>query len=178
MDTLNQQDLGPRLGEDPTSVLEHCLTLVDTTGIALEFGVAGGVTLNLIAQQVPVVGFDSFTGLPEAWRPRFGKGKFACQPPEVPNAELVIGLFEDTLPAWVATNPDTRVTLVHIDCDLYSSTRTILTHLPLTPGTVVVFDEHHGYPGWEQHEARAWAEARIPHKVIGHGPEQLAVVIL
>ncbi len=78
MDTLNEQDLGPRLGEDPTTgveqhgVLKHCLGLVDTTGIALEFGVAGGATLNLIAQRMPVVGFDSFEGLPEAWRPRFG----------------------------------------------------------------------------------------------------------
>lgn len=171
-------NLGPRLGDEPTSVLLHCLDLVDRTGLALEFGVAGGASLRLIAERMPVVGFDSFAGLPEAWRPAFPAGTFACEPPDTAGATLVVGLFEDTLPGWVAANPDARVTLVHIDCDLYSSTRTVLTHLPLAPGTVVVLDEHHGYPGWEQHEARAWIEARIPHRAIGHGPEQLAVEVL
>jgi len=171
-------DLGPRLGDDPHDVLRHMLAHhVDPTGVALEFGVAAGTTLRLIADRMPAVGFDSFDGLPETWREGFPVGMFACDPPDVPGAQVVDGLFGDTLPAWVAANPDANVTFVHIDCDLYASTATVLRHLPLRPGCVVVFDEYHGYPGWEQHEARAWAEARIPHTVIGHGPEQLAVKV-
>lgn len=41
-----------------------------------------------------------------------------------------------------------------IDCDLYSSTTTALEHVGphLRWGTYVVFDEHHTYPGHEEHE--------------------------
>ena len=53
-----------------------------------------------------------------------------------------------------------HVSFLHIDCDLYSSTKTVLTLLApaIHIGTVIVFDEYCGYTGWEQHEARAWAE--------------------
>ena len=50
--------------------------------------------------------------------------------------------------------------LVHVDCDLYWSTVTVLDHIGphLRSGCVVVFDEFHGYDGAELHEARAWGE--------------------
>ena len=53
-----------------------------------------------------------------------------------------------------------HVSFLHIDCDLYSSTKTVLTQLSpaIRAGTVVVFDEYCGYDGWEDHEARAWSE--------------------
>jgi hypothetical protein len=49
---------------------------------------------------------------------------------------------------------------VHIDCDLYSSTSAVFAAIGETirEGTVVVFDELYGYPGWQQHEARALFE--------------------
>ena len=49
---------------------------------------------------------------------------------------------------------------MHIDCDLYSSTQTILAQLRdrIVPGTILVFDEYFNYPGWEVHEHRAFAE--------------------
>ena len=52
------------------------------------------------------------------------------------------------------------VAFLHIDCDIYSSTRTVLRHLAprLRVGSVIVFDEWCGYDGWEEHEAKAWAE--------------------
>lgn len=147
-------------------------------GSAVEFGVASGQSLRVLAENRKVTGFDSFEGLPEDWRPRFPKGKFACDVPDVPNAEIVIGLFEDTLPNWTQPND---LSLIHIDCDLYSSTSTVLSHLTLKPGMIVVFDEYHGYPGWEDHEHRAWAEYTkregISWTPIAQGPEQLAVRI-
>lgn len=178
-------DLGPRLGHAYLDVLDHVLQLVPDDGYALEFGVAEGRSLSPIAQRLKVVGFDSFEGLPEDWRAGFPKGMFACKPPQIPNAHVIIGLFEDTLPRWFDDLDEELdgLRLVHIDCDLHSSTATVLEHVGprLLPGTFVVFDEFHGYPGCEDHEQRAWSEfvarSGCQYDVIGHGPEQWAVQI-
>jgi hypothetical protein len=95
----------------------------------------------------------------------------------------VPGLFSDTLPStnWQNIGP---IGLVHIDCDLHSSTMTVLNHIGplLNPGTYIVFDEWHGYDGHENHEMRAWQEfadrTGIGWTVIGHGPEQWAIRIV
>ncbi|MEX0775474.1 MAG: TylF/MycF/NovP-related O-methyltransferase [Phycisphaeraceae bacterium] len=58
--------------------------------------------------------------------------------------ELVIGDIEETVPAFVEKNPGLRISLLHIDCDLYKPTRTALEHLfPLVVrGGIVIFDEY------------------------------------
>lgn len=147
---------------DITQALAHGLSLAPTGGMALEFGVYSGRTLKMIAASRAdgVYGFDSFKGLPEAWRSGYPEGTFSVDGlPEVPGAELVVGLFEDTLPGFLAEH-DGPVDLLHIDCDLYSSTRTVLNQVGprLRPGSVVVFDEYFNYPGWQEHEYRAWQE--------------------
>jgi len=128
--------------------------------------VAGGATLKQLARYAPVIyGFDSFEGLPEAWLDENGnqqepKGKFKCHiPAELPaNAYLVIGLFEDTLPAFLKHRPG-PFGLVHIDCDLYSSAKFVLDQLgPYLDDAVIAFDEIRGFPAGEHHEGRAWAE--------------------
>lgn len=163
--------------------LDHALGLVDEPGTALEFGVAGGLSLRRIVAAMPagsqVVGFDSFDGLPEHWRDGFGIGSFRTTRPDVPGAELVVGLYDETLPGWPV--PD-DLRLVHVDCDLYSSTHTVLDHVGprLAPGCLVVFDEFHGYPGCEDHEAKAWREwatDRVTWTVLAQGPEQLLIRI-
>lgn len=149
----------------PHDTLRHALGLVDGPGLALEFGVAAGTTLAIIADALgpagrPVTGFDVFTGLPEDWRTGFAAGEFAqTQLPEVPGARLVAGLFEDTLPDFLAENSD-PVAFLHLDADLHSSTATVLRLLGdrLRPGSVIVFDEFFNYPGWQAHEYRAWSE--------------------
>ena len=47
-----------------------------------------------------------------------------------------------------------------MDCDLYSSTMTVLNGLKdrLQIGTVISFDEYLNYPGWREHEYKAWQE--------------------
>ena len=47
-----------------------------------------------------------------------------------------------------------------MDCDLYSSTVTVLEHVGprLVPGSVVLFDEFFNYPSWQDHEFKAWQE--------------------
>jgi hypothetical protein len=47
-----------------------------------------------------------------------------------------------------------------VDCDLYSSTKTIfdlLGHL-IYSGTIIIFDELIGYRFWRRHEYKAWME--------------------
>lgn len=178
-------ELGPDLGAEhgDQTVLRHVLDL-NPEGWALEFGVGGGGTLATIADRMPVIGFDSFEGLPEDWRPDegFGKGRFAqAKIPQIEGATIVVGLFEDTLPAF---DWPEQVGLFHIDCDLYSSTRTVLEHAGhlIGPGSLIVFDEFFGYPGHEDHEMKAWQEWALDHlcayEVIGHGREQVAFRVI
>lgn len=166
-----------------TEVLSQIkLSRPEFKGWALEFGVATGKTLRLIAEVLPVIGFDSFEGLPEDWRTDFPAGTFAGVRPDVdvPNATLVEGQFLETVPDY--DWPD-FIRLVHIDCDLYSSTKTVLDSLigQNLKGAYVVFDEFFGYPGCEAHERKAWDEfvesQKIEYDVVGHGREQFAVCI-
>lgn len=159
------------------ALLHHVLTTYKPGGVALEFGVGAGESTRLIAAHMPVIGFDSFKGLPEDWRDGFPAGMFAQDTiPRIPNTEFVVGLFDDTLPTF--TFPD-RVGLVHIDCDLYSSTKTVLNHITLNRGTVVVFDEWRGYDGCEDHEQQAWREhaTDLTWDVLGHSFQQWAIRI-
>jgi hypothetical protein len=148
-----------------------------------------GGTIRFIARHVGgrlVHGFDSFEGLPEPWsgfglhRRAFDRGG---RLPRVPaNVRLHPGLFEKTLPAWLAANPG-AVAFVHVDCDLYSATRTVLTQLAgrMVPGTVILFDEYFNYPNWENHEYRAFqefvAEHRVKYRYLGFARQQVAVAI-
>lgn len=143
--------------------LRHALSLAPADGMALEFGVWSGATLRVIAQarkQTEVYGFDSFQGLPEDWRTGFPAGIFESNGlPDVPGAELVVGLFEDTLPGFLARHPG-PVGFLHVDSDLYSSAVTVLEHVGprLDVGSIVLFDEFFNYPGWQEHEFKAWRE--------------------
>ncbi len=131
-------------------------------GLILEFGVFSGRTINRLAAQADqtIFGFDSFEGLPEDWRPDVGKGSFrAGLPPVASNVELVVGWFDATLPSFLEAH-EGPASLIHIDCDLYSSTRTVFTACRdrIVPGTILVFDEFFNYVGWRNHEYRAFVE--------------------
>jgi hypothetical protein len=147
----------------PHETLRAGLRLVGVEGLALEFGVATGATLAIIRDGLPdrtAYGFDVFTGLPEDWRTGFPAGRFAQEElPDVPGAELVVGLFEKTLPGFLAEHPG-PVAFLHLDADLYSAAVTVLDHVGprLVEGSVIVFDEYFNYPGWQDGEHRAWEE--------------------
>ena len=149
----------------PLDVLATALDAWDQQGLALECGVYFGRSLRIIAKASPgmVHGFDSFQGLPEAWKANEPAGAYSTAgltPEELPhNVQLHRGWFSNTLPAFLATTPG-ELGFLHVDCDLYSSTRTVLEAVAdrIRPGTVIVFDDLLGYPGYEQHELRAWRE--------------------
>lgn len=175
-------DLGPFVYAGHYALLRHVMRLTPP-GVALEFGVGSGESTALIAERHTVIGFGSEEGLPEDWRPEFPKGSFAFNHPQIDGVAIVEGWFEDTLPRFDFTPLAGRVGLIHLDADLYSSTATALKYTTpcITPGTVLVFDEFHGYEGCEKHEQRAWfeyvEETGVSYSVLGHSQEAWAVRI-
>jgi hypothetical protein len=169
-------------------LLSAAVKVSNPNGLFLEFGVASGRTISHIAKSRsgPVYGFDSFEGLPEDWRSGFAKGAFAGHLPPVPNnARLIKGWFNETLPAFLAANAG-DVALLHVDCDLYSSTKCIFDLLAgrLKSGAVIVFDEFWNYPGWQRHEIKAFDEFKAEYQLQAHpigfvpSHQQVAFVIL
>lgn len=160
-----QHMAGARVLTSRMDVLDHAIGQRPSAGLVCEFGVFRGETLRRIATALPrltVHGFDTFTGLPEDWRPGYEEGTFALDPAtlQLPlNCKLHKGLFADTLPAFLATH-EGEASLIHIDCDLYSSTACVfdLMSSRIGDGTVIVFDEFFNYPGWQDHEFRAFSE--------------------
>lgn len=150
---------------DRDQLLRFALEKAPPEGLVLEFGVAGGRSLRYLGRLArdTVYGFDSFEGLPEDWTHFQRKGRFSRDgaPPRDlgDNVEIVKGWFEDTLPGFFDRHPG-PLRLAHVDCDLYSSTQTVLKHLEprLQPGSVLLFDEYLNYPGWQQGEHRAFQE--------------------
>ena len=121
----------------------------------LEFGVFSGRTVNYISKFTndTVYGFDSFEGLPEKWRDCFDKGAFSVNgilPQVNNNVVLVKGWFDKTLPDFIKTQ-NKKVSFIHMDADLYSSTKCIFDVLKdyLDADCVIVFDELVNYPGYD-----------------------------
>lgn len=156
-------------------------------GLVCEFGVHKGETITHIAgiaatklPSVVVHGFDSFEGLPDDWFLGRKAGRFSLEgnAPLVPaNARLHKGWFKDTLPGFLREHRE-HAMFLHIDADLYSSAKTILDAMHgegrIVAGTVIVFDEYFNYPGWKEHEYKAWKEfverARVRFEYIGMAP--------
>jgi hypothetical protein len=148
-----------------SALLEFSLSRVDPklNGLFCEFGVFQGHTINFIASKTTetIHGFDSFEGLPETWRTGIEKGTFRVS--ELPkvrdNVKLHKGWFSDSLPIWAKEHPG-PLAFVHLDADLYSSTKTVFDLLGdrIVPGTIIQFDEYFNYPGWQEHEFKAFAE--------------------
>ncbi len=170
-------------------LLDLAMKKVTVDGLCLEFGVWRGATINHVAAQLakPVYGFDSFEGLPEDWNGLVPKGHFKLTtvPKVRQNVELVVGWFDTTLQSFLAAHSG-PVAFCHVDCDLYSSTKTIFQNIGprIVNGTVIVFDEYFNYPGWRDGEFRAFqefcTEAGVTYEYVGYcrTAEQVAVRIL
>lgn len=138
----------------------------------LEFGVFEGETMRWWSEHLAqpgahLVGFDSFVGLPDGWRPGFDEGAFATDgPPTIDDerVEFVAGWFDETLPVFALPPHDQLI--VNVDCDLYSSAATVLQWAEpyLAQGSLLYFDELAD----RDHELRAFQEllARTPLRVM------------
>ena len=170
-------------------LLDYALQQIDKPCLALEFGVYYGGSINYIAKKLPeskIIGFDSFEGLPSSWTGNSGSQFFNTQgaiPKVKKNVELIKGWFNESIPKINYSNyPELR--FIHIDCDLYDSTFDIFQYLGsnIKSGCIIVFDEYFGYPGWKNHEFKAfqeWVAAKnINYKYIGYSRIQVAIQIL
>lgn len=183
--------------------MAHYLNCEAIPGDILEFGVAGGRGLSMLAYwhhqvlsywgyteeeatQRQFIGFDSFLGLPELSEahPRMSAGVFSHNEnpqhplimensPHTPEVVhelfqrlgyrkplIIEGFFNETLNAAIPEHT-TKAALVHIDCDLYESTKEALFAVEpiLEDGAIIAFDDWFCYRGnSEKGEARAFAE--------------------
>lgn len=160
------------------TLLRHVAGLA--SGAAVEFGTGSGESARIMAEKLPVVTFGSIHGLPEDWRDGYPAGAFAYPLPNVNNATIVEGMFDETLPKYDFSKLD--VGLVHMDADLYSSTMTAFEHVGphLKPGCFIVFDEFWDYPGAEDHEQRALREygADWSWRAVGTSHEAFAIQLI
>jgi O-methyltransferase len=137
-------------------------------GDYVEFGCHGGMTFGLAYQESRraghsciLWGFDSFSGLPAQKtakddHPQWIQGtmhtdldefRFICKYNGVPLAayRVVPGFYEGTLvPDLSATSLPTNICMAYIDCDLYTSTLTVLNFLlpRFKHGMILAFDDY------------------------------------
>lgn len=151
--------------------LAQAVSAHGTGGLYAEFGVWRGHGVNLFARDLAlhglrVAGFDSFEGLEEDWtghhrgREKGGFTLGGALPEVLGNVDLVKGWVQDTLPGWLAARPGQPFAFAHMDMDTYTPTAFVLQAIRdrLRPGTILLFDELYGYPGWRNHEWRALTE--------------------
>ena len=177
---LTEEDVcGAPVFPDRDALIRACASWAPPQGLVLEFGVFQGDSLKQLVAAFgpPVIGYDSFEGLPEDWERGPGRalpaGFFRCRPPAIDGAELVIGRFAETA-ARDLSSRRRPIRFAHIDSDLYASGVTALAAMKpwLQPGTVLLFDEliafeTSAYRNWREGEWRALAESGIACRPLG-----------
>lgn len=145
-------------------------------GLWLEFGVRDGVSAKFFSQYAKdlaldncIYGFDSFEGIRDNWS-SIGEpsGSFTLGgkvPKAIPNCTFVVGWVEDTLENFLEQHPS-NINFINFDFDVYPPTKFALSKVVdrFVPGTIILFDEFHGYPGWQFHEKKALDEVLQPEK--------------
>jgi O-methyltransferase len=147
----------------------RALSFNGISGDYLEFGSWGGMTFALayhesrrFGSQCRLWSFDSFQGLPdqavaEDEHPKWQKGamstslqefKDICRRQKVlaSDYQVISGYYEDTIGGDGSNeNLPRDVALAYIDCDLYSSTKTVLEFLSsrLKNGMIIAFDDYY-----------------------------------
>lgn len=138
----------------------------------LEFGVYQGHSISLIRESFDesykIFGFDSFEGLPEDWKNTgLEKGFFSTDgvAPDIEGVKFYKGWFENSILEFLENEKEEvleSIGLIHFDCDLYSSTKTIFKYLHpcIKTGTILAFDEwcYNVDPNFNDHEQKAFYE--------------------
>lgn len=174
---------------DYEQFLRYCYAKSKKSGDIFEFGVFSGYTINFLAEMASdteVYGFDSFEGLPEDWKGYhyFDFNRQGVMPEVRPNVKLVQGWFSESIPNFLSSYEKKDFKLLHIDCDLYSSTKDIFENLKhyIIKDLVIVFDEYFNYPNFQQHEFKAFQEFIVnnamAYEYIAYCGERVAVKII
>lgn len=159
-----------------------------------EFGIGTGKTARLLMQHKGnrwLHLFDSFKGIPEPWKfsddctMKTGTSEHKFPNDVIFGGRIAVypGMFAETVPAW-AEDQTVQVGLVHIDCDIYSSARDVLTNIAgiLGRGTIIMFDEYFNYPNYAENEYKAFMELvkdrSLKFEYIARSDVQAAIRIL
>lgn len=136
-------------------------------GDYLEFGVYRGKSMyefmSLFKRhgmdKLNYYAFDSFKGLPESEGKVFSKGEFTFPKAHfikrlkksgfpVERLHVTEGFFGDSLTTGLKQQlPLRKASMVHIDCDLYESTRVVLRWVEeyMDVGTILIFDDYFSF---------------------------------
>ena len=160
-------------------------------GIVLEMGVFDGGSINRMSKKIwridasrKIYGLDSFMGLEQSWSSTDHYRSFDVGgvPPKGIDSrvQLIHGRVEEVLEKFLE-NEKPEFSLIHFDMDLYGPTRFALEKIIpfLKPGTLILFDELYGYPGWEYGEFKALNEL-LPesrYRYLAFGPIQALIEI-
>jgi hypothetical protein len=172
------------------AVLREFAQLCSARFSILEFGTSDGYSFVKLLyatrylgleRRVKVHTFDSFEGMPASgdvrdrnwasgddWAPGQFRGDYAslekyCSS-RYSNYEIHRGYFEDTIDAsFLASLEEYPPVLIWIDCDYYSSAKTVLTRLidRIPNGAVIYFDEFDNL----NFGSRLTGEARLVHEI-------------
>lgn len=137
------------------------------SGDYAEFGCCGGMTFGMAYQEATRHGhaarlwaFDSFQGLPPQAGAKDEHAKWiagnmktsldqfhkVCAKNGIPGERysVVSGFYDETLPKLSNEEAPADIALVYIDCDLYSSTQTVLEFLSprIKHGLIIAFDDY------------------------------------
>ena len=151
--------------------------IVDLPGDVFEFGVFKGLSLIRFAQfralleteqSRRIVGFDAFGKFPSEGLERAADRSFVTRFEEAAgdglsrdelagllsakgfgNVELVAGNVFDTLPRYLASRPELRLSLLHLDMDVAEPTRFVLEQLydRVVRGGLIVIDDYTAVAG-------------------------------
>ena len=157
--------------------LELFKMTANTFGSIVECGVFKGVSLTRFAmfrslfgpeEAKKIIGFDVFGEFPETKfdgdiqpREKFIDAAGACGiDSEVlmdvlekkgcsANIELVAGDICKTVPEYLEKNPDLKISLLHLDVDIYEPSKTVMDYLfpRLVKGGILIIDDYERFPG-------------------------------
>lgn len=150
---------------------------LDVPGAIVECGVFKGVSLARFAMMrkmlldesaKKIIGFDVFGKFPEAGfeGDKLPREKFLTEAGDQSvsvdelygilrekgcgsNLELVAGDACETIPEYAGSNPELRISLLHLDVDLYEPSVATLEHFwdRLSPGGILIIDDYERFPG-------------------------------
>ena len=167
---LRHRNKQTKLFSTTASTLQCAVEACSVEGLCLEFGTRFGTSARIIQQHShqDLYVFDSFEGLPTDWHtvPKGAYSTGGIVPNLGNNVHPVVGWYNESLPNFVQEHPE-NIRLLHIDCDLYSSTKDVLDCIGdrLVSGTIVVFDEYWMGPHWREDEWKAWVECVEKHNI-------------
>jgi len=148
--------------------VENHLTLANN--LFLEFGVYKAESINYFSNILKkfnksIYGFDSFYGLEEEWitTEYHGVETFSLKgkiPKTNKNVFIIQGKVQHTFEEFIFKNKSSKISFMHIDLDTYLPTKFVLEKAKpfLIKGSIILFDEFYGYPGWQNQEYKAFNE--------------------